>query len=166
MKLFKISVPQISNIGEAPWLAVAWHNEWWQGRQFRDIVSKIVTSLLRMKNWNSVWNFEVYIRRWMYTQYLSHIQSVSFIGLKTMKACIHHSNDRHRAQGNLKGISYMNSVLGRNILLSTWCELEWHRKPTWRESRVSIFWLPHNRTNWLRRLSVACGCPLEAAGRI
>jgi hypothetical protein len=87
----------------------------------------------------------------MYIQYLSHIQGVSFISLTAMKACIRHSNERHRAQENIKGISYTNSVLGQKILFFTWCE--WDKKPTWHVSRFSIFWLPHSRTNRLERSS-------------
>ena len=55
----------------------------------------------------------------MYIQYLSHIQGVSFISLTTYITCIRHSNDRHRAQENIKRLSYMNSNLGKNILFFT-----------------------------------------------
>jgi len=163
MKLFKISIPRLA-ISEKHrgWLLA----RWMMGRQFRDIVSKIVTSLLRMKNWNSMWNFEVYIRRWMYTQYLSHIQGVSFISLKAMKACIRHSNDRHCAQENIKVICCMNSILGWKSLFFTWCELEWHKKPTWHVSRS-----PYSNFLTVEQIGfgghhLACGCPLEPAGRI
>ena len=75
----------------------------------------------------------------MCIQYLSHIQGVSAVSLTAMKACIRHSNDRHRAQENIKGISYTNSILGQKILFFAWCELEWQKKPTWHESRFSMF---------------------------
>jgi len=43
----------------------------------------------------------------MYIQHLSYIQGVYFISLTAMKASICHSSDRHRAQENIKGISYI-----------------------------------------------------------
>jgi len=97
----------------------------------------------------------------MYIQYLSHIQGVYFISFTAMKACIRHSNDRHRAQENIKGISYKNSVLGQKVLFFTWCELDWNKKPAWHVCQFSIFWLPRSRTDRLRRSSfsvwVCCG---------
>jgi hypothetical protein len=71
----------------------------------------------------------------MHIHYLLHIQGVSFINLTAIKACIRHSNDRHRAQENIKaGLAYFNFLTVEQI------DLGGHH--------------------------LACGCPLEPAGRI